>query len=439
MKRYFSHLLMLGTLLTVSTASVALDLVETYELAREQDAQLQIASSQLESSRLALPQATAANRPQINLTANTTYQDSGSTLEPPGDDEQTVLGFTLSLQQNIYNGEISAQIDAVEASVRQAEADFSVAEQELIVRVTEAYFNILSAQDTVEFAEAEKNAIGRQLEQAKKRFEVGLIAITDVKEAQASFDASLAQEIIARNTLDNAKQALEVIIGQRLVDDLNILGEEVPLVIPDPADRNAWAEQALQNNLSLLSAEAAVQAASENRRIAQADGKPTVNLIASYADNTIDSDTNGNFDTDDLTLSVQLDWPLYTGGRTGAVVEQAEADYSTAQNNLLLQKRLVSQQANTAYLAVVSGIGQVNAFQQALISTNAALEATEAGFDVGTRTSVDVLVTLRETYRARRDYASSRYDYLVNTLKLKQAAGLLNAADLAAINQWLQR
>ena len=307
------------------------------------------------------------------------------------------------------------------------------------MRVTEAYFNILSAQDTVEFAEAEKNAIGRQLEQAKKRFEVGLIAITDVKEAQASFDASLAQEIIARNTLDNANQALQVIIGQRLEFKLSTLGDEVALVIPDPADRSAWVEQALQNNLGLVSAEAALQAASENRRIAKADGKPTVNLFASYADNSIDSDANGDFDTDDLTLSVQLDWPLYTGGRTGAAVEQAEADYSTAQNNLLLQKRLVSQQANTAYLAVVSGIGQVNAFEQALVSTNAALEATEAGFDVGTRTSVDVLNSLRETYRARRDYASSRYEYLVNTLKLKQAAGLLSVDDLVTVNQWLER
>ena len=129
--------------------------------------------------------------------------------------------------------------------------------------------------------------------------------------------------------------------------------------------------------------------------------------------------------------------PLYTGGRTSAVIEQAEADYATAQNNLLLQKRLVAQEANIAYLNVGAGIGQVNALKQALISTTAALEATEAGFDVGTRTSVDVLNSLRETYRSRRDYASARYDYLINTLRLKQAAGLLNGQDLIGINLWL--
>ena len=142
-------------------------------------------------------------------------------------------------------------------------------------------------------------------------------------------------------------------------------------------------------------------------------------------------------DTDDLTLSIQLDYPLYTGGRTSSAIQQAEADYATAQNNLMLQKRLVAQQTNNAYLAVVSGIGQVNALNQALISTTAALEATEAGFDVGTRTSVDVLISLRETYRSRRDYASARYDYLINTLKLKQAAGVLTDQDLSNINQWL--
>jgi outer membrane protein len=415
----------------------ALDLVETYELARAQDAQLMIAESQLESSRQALPQAQSGNRPQVNLSAHTTLQDKGNSLT--GDDEQTSYGFTLSLAQNLYNSEIDAQIDAVEASVRQAEADYRVAELDLIVRVTEAYFNILSAQDNVEFAQAEKNAIGRQLEQAKKRFEVGLIAITGVKEAQASFDASIAQEIAATNTLDNAKEALQLIIGQPLESQLSVLGEEVALVIPEPSNRDTWVEQALKNNLSLLSAEAALQAANENRRIARAEENPTLNFIASYQDTEVDSDANGDYDADDLTLSLQFEMPLYTGGRTGGAIAEAEADYTSAQNNLLLQKRLVSQQTSTAYLAVVSGISQVQALKQALVSTTAALEATEAGFDVGTRTSVDVLDSLRVTYGSQRDYASARYDYLVNTLKLKQAAGLLTAEDLAAINQWLAR
>ncbi len=435
MKRFNPAIIFSFALLTFSTNSQALDLVEIYAKAQQQDAELMIALSVLESSRQALPLAQSANRPQINLSANTTFQDQGNTLT--GDDEQTSTGFSLNLQQSLYNSENWAQADAAEATVVQAEADYEAARQDLIVRVTEAYFDILSAQDNVEFTQAEKNAIGRQLEQAKKRFEVGLIAITDVKEAQASYDLSLSSEILALNGLDNAKEALQLIIGEPLIEPLSILGEKVDLTIPEPASGEAWVERSLQNNLGLASAQAALKAANENRKIARSGRKPTVNLNANYQDNSIDSDQNGDFDTDDLTLSIQLDYPLYTGGRTSSAILQAEADYATAQNNLMLQKRLVAQQTNNAYLAVVSGIGQVNALNQALISTTAALEATEAGFDVGTRTSVDVLISLRETYRSRRDYASARYDYLINTLKLRQAAGVLSEQDLSSINQWL--
>ncbi len=435
MKQHISFLLTCSLFTIFSTSIKAMDLIQVQNLAYEQDAQLMIARSNLESTRYLLPQVQSANKPQINLDANATYQDTGNTLTY--DDKVSSLGYTLSLQQSLYNSETIAQSNAVEANILQSEAEYKAAQQDLIVRTTEAYFNILSAEDSVEFAQAEKNAIGRQLEQAKKRFEVGLIAITDVKEAQASYDLSVSQEIIANNALDNAREALQVIIGQPLTEALNKLGDGVELIIPQPAKGSAWVKQALKNNLNLVSTEAALQAANENRKIAKSAKKPTVNFIASYGGNTIDSDTSGNYDTDNLTLSVQLNMPLYTGGRTSAAISKAEADYASAQNNLLLQKRLTAQQTSTAFLAVVSGIGQVNALKQALISTTAALEATEAGFDVGTRTSVDVLNSLRETYGSKRDYASSRYNYLINTLKLKQAAGLLSADDIPALNQWL--
>ena len=264
-----------------------------------------------------------------------------------------------------------------------------------------------------------------------------MIAITDVKEAQASFDNSLSQEIIAANSLENAREALHLIIGEPLTEPLQTLGESIDLVIPEPQNIDDWANQAQQSNLSLIASQYALQAARDNRKSASAGNHPTVDLVASYSDNSIDSDTSGDFDTDDLTVSIQMNWSLYNGGNTSATIRQAQANYALAQNNLLLQKRSVSQQARNAYLAVVSGIGQVNALKQALISSQAALEATEAGFDVGTRTSVDVLNSLRETYRSQRDYASARYQYLIDTLKLKQAAGLLKDDDLFALNTWL--
>ncbi len=416
-----------------STQLYAMDLSQVYQLASEQDAQLKIAYSQLEATRFTLPQAQSGNKPQINLSANTSYLDKHSSVQP--DDTQTVAGYNLSLSQNLFNRKISAQTDAADAGIQKAEAEYRAAQQDLLVRVTEAYFNILKAQDNVAFAKAEKNAIGRQLEQAKKRFEVGLIAITDVKEAQASFDSSVSQQIIAINGLDNAREALSVIIGRPLHEPLTPLGDKLELHNPDSS--SDWVEQAQHSNLNILAAQAALKAASENRKIAKSEDSPTLNLVASYDGNHVNSDNFGGSNNNDLSVSVQFKMPLYTGGRNSAGISKAEADFTTAQNNLLLQKRLTSQKTRTAYLAVVSGISQVNALKQVLASSQAALEATEAGFDVGTRTSVEVLDSLRNTYRAKRDYASARYDFLINTLKLKQAAGLLNQQDLTRINQWL--
>ena len=429
-------LALVALVLSVSSAKLfAMDLSQVYQIASEQDVQLQIARSKLDATRYTLPQAQSANKPQVNLSANASYSDKQSSAL--ADDKQAIAGYSLSLTQSLYNRKTSAQAEAADANIRKAEAELKAAEQDLLVRVTEAYFNILKAQDNVAFADAEKNAIGRQLEQAKKRFEVGLIAITDVKEAQASYDSSLSQEILAINGLDNAREALAVILGRPITEKLAPLGESLELLLPEESER--WVEQAQQFNLNILSAQAALQAANQNRQIAKSDKGPTVNFIASYAGNKVDSDNFGFSDSNDLTLSVQLNMPLYTGGRTSSAISKAEADYTTAQNNLLLQKRLAAQQTRTAYLAVVSGIGQVNALKQVLASSQAALEATEAGFDVGTRTSVEVLNSLRNTYRAKRDYASARYDFLINTLKLKQAAGLLEDADLKDINQWLQQ
>jgi outer membrane protein len=433
MKKYSGIFLAL-LLATVSGKLLAMDLQQVVELASAQDVKLGIARSNLDAIRYTLPQARSAMRPQVNLSANATYIDSQNSALP--DDRQSIAGYTLSLQQSLYNRKSPAQAAAADANIRKVEAELKAAEQDLLLRVSEAYFNILSAQDNVAFAQAEKNAIERQLEQAKKRFEVGLIAITDVKEAQASYDSSLSQEILAINGLDNAREALAVIIGRSLTEPLVPLGATLELQLPQ--DSKHWVEQAQQFNLNIVSAQAALQAANQNRKIAKSDGGPTLNFIASYAGNNVDSDNVGFSDGNDLTLSLQLNMPLYTGGRVGSTVAKAQADYTTAQNNVLLQKRLAAQQTRTAYLAVVSGIGQVNALKQVLASSQAALEATEAGFDVGTRTSVEVLNSLRNTYRAKRDYASARYAYLINTLKLKQAAGLLEVQDIQAVNQWLK-
>ncbi|MCH8106571.1 MAG: TolC family outer membrane protein [Proteobacteria bacterium] len=413
----------------------AQDLMDIYRLALEQDAEYKIALSEYQAIVESLPLAISERRPQVDLSANITkrgtdgFSDSANTSDS--------YGYRVELTQALYNAEILSSIDAAEADVAKARADLEFSHQELILRVGEHYFDILAAQDNLEFAEAEENAIARQLEQAKKRFEVGLIAITDVREAQARYDIALARSILAENLLDNANQALQVIIAEAPSTSIASLGEALELNIPEPADIRQWVDLSLQNNQSLVAVLAAQKAAEFKREGIRKSNYPTVELIASYSDINFDNPPSGDTNQQDLILSIKLNLPLFTGGRINAERQQAEANYRTARNVVLLQKRLTSQQTRNAYLGVLSGISQVKALKQALSSSRTALEATEAGFEVGTRTSVDVLISLQETYRAQRDYASARYDYLLNTLRLKQAAGLLNAEDLQQLNHWL--
>ena len=437
-KNLFLSLLLIG-----SYPVAAQDLVEIYEIALQQDAELQIAESNYLAATAALPLATSARRPQVDLRAQAGIRESDSSLSSvtssSGDNTTNSYGFSLNLIQNIYNAETIAQVSVAEAQVAKALADLEASRQDLILRVAERYFDILAAEDNVEFAVAERTSIARQLEQAQKRFEVGLIAITDVHEAQARYDSAVAQELLAQNLHENAIQALQVIIAEEPAKNLAQLGDNLKLSIPAPSSSAEWVEIALENNRNLISSLAALKSAEKNRDRAGGSDKPTVDFLASYSNTEFDDDNLGDYDQSDINLSIQLNMPLFTGGRINAEKQQAESEYQSARNATLLQRRLASQQTRDAYLGVVSGIGQVKAFRQALSSSNTALEATEAGFEVGTRTSVDVLISLRETYGARRDYASARYDYLINILKLKKAAGLLNIDDLIEINRWLSR
>ena len=418
-----------------TTVLQAQDLMDIYRLALEQDVELKIAESEYQSTRQSLPIASSELKPQISFSADLSQQESD--VSTTRSNTINSSGYSFNLTQNLYNAETLATIDAAEASVAKARAELEVSQQNLMLRVAESYFDILAAQDNVGFARAEEIAIARQLEQAQKRFEVGLIAITDVREAQAQYDSALAATILAENLLDNAFQALQVIIAQAPSLRLARLSDGLELNLPDPAQSQPWVDTALQNNPALLAALAAEQAADHERQIKNKSRYPTLELTASYSDSSFEDDMPSDYDQEDISLSILLNVPIFTGGRISAERTQAEAAYQSAKNAALLQKRLTSQNARIAYLGVISGIGQVKALKQALNSSTTALEATEAGFEVGTRTSVDVLIGLRQTYGAQRDYARARYDYLINTLKLKQSAGLLNADDLEQINRWL--
>jgi len=419
-----------------TTPLQAQDLMDIYRLAVVQDAEFRIAEFEFLATRESLPIATSARKPQIDFAANLSQTESDGLLAISNNTSQDI-GYSISLTQTLYNAENRATIDAAEDFVAQARAEFEISQQDLILRVAERYFRILAAQDVLEFAGAEETAIARQLEQAQKRFEVGLIAITDVLEAQARYDSALAQTILAENELDNAFQALEVIIGQTPSLNPARLSDNLKLNRPVPAQSEPWVEIALQNNQSLLAALAAERAADHERQIKNKSRYPTLDFTASYSDADIENDPLLDDEKQDFSLAILFNVPLYTGGRISAERAQAEAAYQSARSVALLQKRLTSQNTRIAYLGVISGISQVKALKQALDSSNTALEATEAGFDVGTRTSVDVLISLRATYAAERDYAGARYQYLIDTLRLKQASGLLSTNDLEQINRWL--
>ena len=429
------QLILLAALSAAVPATQAQDLLQVYQLAKQQDAILMVAEAEYLAATQSVAIASAADKTQIFLGAQAQVLESDNS--DTGDNTNENLGFNVNLSHSLYDKGTDSSISAAEASVIAAFAELENARQDLILRVATAYFQVLGAQDTVEFANAEITAIERQLEQAQKRFEVGLIAITDVQEAQARFDSAEAQVIAANNQLENAFQALQVIIGEPPSRQPARLVDNIALNVPNPATASEWVELAIQNSKSLTAAKASLDAARfERDQIASNDG-PTLDFVASYGNSWVDDDQLDSFDQGDLVVGLEFEMPLVTGGRNQALRSQAEANLTAAQNQVLLQSRLVNQETRNAYLGVVSGISQVRALRQALESSNIALEATQAGFEVGTRTSVDVLISLRETFRAERDFAGAKYTYLIDRLNLKAAAGLLVEDDLASINRLL--
>lgn len=437
---------LLATLiLCMAPLAQAEDLIEVYEIAAQNDPQIRAAEAAYQAAREATPQARASLLPQINASYQLNEQDQtisdADNTALNGNNDSSSDGWTLRLDQSIYNHQYWVALSQASDTVAQAEAELAAARQALFTRVAEAYFAVLAAEDTLRFAQAEKEAIARQLEQTERRFEVGLIAITDVKESQAQYDLAVAAEIDAINVLDNARESLQVLTG-RYLDNLAPLGENLPLASPDPMDLQAWEERAMEQNLSLRAARFATERARREIQRQRAGHYPTFDLVASYSEfdnsSTRIGGVTSDFTSEDTAIGVQANLPIFSGGRTSSLTSQARSLFQQAQEELELTRRETARLTRASYLNVMSDISRVKALEQALISTRTAAEATQAGFEVGTRTSVDVLLALRETYRAERDYASARYTYIQNTLRLKQAAGMLAREDLEAVNNWLR-
>ncbi|WP_018949310.1 TolC family outer membrane protein [Thioalkalivibrio sp. ALMg11] len=441
MNRLPSLLATAGLVLVISAPAAASSLLEVYERAATEDAELRTAEAEYRGVLENRPIARSALLPQISgqAEAGAFYRDDRNR---PGSDDGRQTSFGVNLSQSLYDRRNYIDLVQVDLEIARAEAELDSARQDLILRVSQAYFDVLIAQETLDFRRAEVEAIERQLEQTERRFEVGLVARTDVTEAQAQRDLAEAERISAENQLDLTREQLAVITNTYW-DQLDMLRDDAELTPPDPADPQAWVDIALANNLELAAQRLSTESAREQIQRQRAEGLPRINLNASVNENRyhgLDAGATGGmfFEGTEAQVGIQLEIPFYTGGRVSALTRQARENFQAAQEGQSLVERRTTQDTRSAYLSVISNSSRVRALEQALASTQSAFEAAEAGFEVGTRTQVDVLLALREVFRAERDYAEARYGFLSESLRLQRAAGRLSVTDLEAINRLLE-
>ncbi|QFT08761.1 outer membrane channel protein TolC [Vibrio sp. THAF190c] len=423
---------------SLSSSAFADTLAEVYDQAKQNDPTLLRSAAQRDAAFEAVTSSRSALLPQINLTANYDINrgdrdyDAGNSANLDNNNWGVGVGFT----QELYQRSSWITLDTAEKTARQADSAYAAEQQGLILRVATAYFEVLRAQDNLEFVRAEKAAVARQLEQTKQRFEVGLSAITDVHDAQAQYDAVLADEVLAENTLTNNYEGLREITGQEH-SNLSILDTDRFSASKSSESAVALVEQAQEKNLSLLAARISQDIAKDNISLASSGHLPSLTLDGSYslADQSNSSD---DYDQDNLNLGLNLVVPLYTGGNTTSLTKQAEYNYVAASEDLEATYRSVVKDVRAFNNNISASIGALRAYEQSVVSAQSALEATEAGFDVGTRTIVDVLDSTRRLYDANKNLSDARYNYILSVLQLRQAVGTLSEQDIVDVNAGLK-
>lgn len=416
------------TIAHLSTAQAATGLLEIYHEAQRNDPQLQQAASNRLAQHELLPQARALELP--NLSGQGTF--SRNFVGNSNRSDYNSHNYGLFLDQPIYNRGNQVRVRQARVTRKQADVDYTTAKQNLILRVAQAYFDVLSAEADVTYAKANKEAIGRQLEQAKRRFDVGLATITDVQDARARYDQANATEIQNRNTLSDTKEALRQITG-RYYPKLRDVKDKIPMTMPKPAKLKYWIDQALKHNPGLESASYAADIAHQSIQLQRSDHYPTLDFTASYSDSD-----NGILSQRGGAIGLQLNVPIYQGGAINSRTREAAYKYEAAKQNREQVQRALVRQVQDAYRSIQNSISLVSALKQATVSGRSSLKATEAGYQVGTRTIVDVLNSQSALLGSERDYAKARYNYLINKLSLKQAAGNLSEADLDRIERLLR-
>lgn len=439
--RSAAALVLLLALAAVTGTAGAADLLALLALAERSDPEYREAQDNALAVAEGIPQARAALwRPQLRLTAGGARVRQDITAEFAFGNAGGVTAFDrtdyrLSLVQPVYHRDRHMRLKQADKRLRQAQLQMDASFQRLMVRLAERYFDVLSAEDNLTFARAEMDSLAGQLEQARQRFDVGLIAITDVQEAQAGFDRASAQVITAENAVQNAQERLREVTGESHMS-LWPLGDDLPLARPDPDSIEQWTETALAQNLDLEAALVAAEIAADEIEVQRAGHYPSLEIEGGHGFNA----TGGLFgqnETESSEIGMRLNVPLYEGGAVSSRTRQAVHEHAGALDRLERTRRAVYRQARESFLGIATQIGAVQALRQAVVSSETALASTRAGFEVGTRTSVDVVTAERGLSQARRDYARARYDYVLNLLRLREAAGTLSPDVIAQANAWL--
>ena len=438
--------------LVFSGPAYSASLLEIYQQALQGDPQIHEAEARRLAALEAKPQARGVLLPQVGFGGSwTDSTSSGTSIEPDGNasftssNESEVTQWQVTLRQSLFRWDQIVNLRRADKTIARAEAIREAAQQDLIVRVAQRYFDVLAAEDRLTSITADRDAIARQLEQAKQRFDVGLIAITDVQESQAAYDQSNANEIGAKRSLATAREFLREITGE-YVTDLDAPGDDFPLRNPDPNDETSWVDLSLSQNLNLVASRLDEQLSRDEISFRKNGHYPTLELVASTGERDIKgqqsfngspfgpADSSGDSDS----IGIQLNVPLFAGGGTSSRVREAVYLHRASREQLQRVTRETERLARDAYLGVLAEGARVRALKQAVSSSETALQATQAGYEVGTRTIVEVLNSQFGLYAAITNYYQSRYEYIMNALRLKQAAGTLQVQDLEQIDQWLK-
>ncbi|MBN3261658.1 outer membrane channel protein TolC [Pectobacterium brasiliense] len=419
-----------------SAMSQAENLLQVYQQAKSTNPDLRSSAATRDAAFEKINESRSPLLPQLGINAGYTYNKGYRDSNGVNNNEKSA---TLQLTQTLFDMSKWRALTLQEKQAGIEDVTYQTAQQNLMLNTATAYFNVLRAIDSLSYINAQKQAIYRQLDQTTQRFNVGLVAITDVQNARAQYDSVLANEVLTRNTLDNALESLRQITGNFYPQLAGLNIERFSTQKPEAV--NNLLKEAENRNLNLLSARLSQDLAREQIRSAETGYMPTLDLTAStgvsdtrYSGSRTNSGNFNDTDAGQHRVGINFTLPLYSGGATNSQVKQAQHSYVSSSELLESAHRSVIQTVRSSFNNISASISSINAYKQAEVSAQSSLDAMEAGYQVGTRTIVDVLDATTTLYNAKQQLSSARYDYLINQLNIKSAQGTLNEADLQALN-----